>query len=113
MITWAQLEGFPLAQPEVDGQRAPDRGIAALERAQAEGHVDPTWEPQQLLVLLFAIALSWAHGPDPDTATPTRTSSPPVAPRWSRRRHASSNVPDVPIETADRYFARVNWLTSM
>ena len=69
MITWAHLEGFPLDQPEVNAERVPDQAIAALERAQSEGHVDPAWEPQQLLVLLFAIGLGWAHWPDPGTAT--------------------------------------------
>ncbi|MCH9734411.1 MAG: TetR family transcriptional regulator [Actinomycetia bacterium] len=69
MITWAKLEGFPLDEPEVDGERAPDRAIASLQRAQAEGYVDPAWEPRQLLVLLFAIGLGWAYWPDPSAAT--------------------------------------------
>jgi AcrR family transcriptional regulator len=69
MITWAKLEGVPLDIPTVDGERAPDRAIASLERAQAQGHVDPAWEPQQLLVLLFAIGLGWAYWPDPGAAT--------------------------------------------
>jgi AcrR family transcriptional regulator len=64
MITWAQLEGFPLEKPEIDGEL-----IAALELARAQGHVDPAWEPQQLLVLLFAIALGWARWPDPDAVS--------------------------------------------
>ncbi|MGH3968332.1 MAG: TetR/AcrR family transcriptional regulator, partial [Mycobacterium sp.] len=41
MITWAQLEGFSLSKPEVAGDYPPDRAIAELERARAEGHVDP------------------------------------------------------------------------
>ncbi|OBA77013.1 TetR family transcriptional regulator [Mycobacterium sp. 1554424.7] len=69
MITWARLEGFPLDIPEFDEEHPPERAIAALERAQADGHVDPAWDPQQLLVLLFAIALAWAHWPDPAAAT--------------------------------------------
>ena len=40
-----------------------------MEQAQADGHVDPAWEPDQLLVLLFAIGLGWAHWPDPAAAT--------------------------------------------
>jgi AcrR family transcriptional regulator len=69
MITWARLEGFPLDIPEFDEEHPPERAIAALEQAQADGHVDPAWDPQQLLVLLFAIALAWAHWPDPAAAT--------------------------------------------
>jgi AcrR family transcriptional regulator len=69
MITWAQLEGFPLDEPGGDGEQPPEKAIAALEQAQADGHVDPAWEPQQLLVLLFAIGLGWAHWPDPAAAT--------------------------------------------
>jgi AcrR family transcriptional regulator len=69
MITWAQLEGFPLDKPEVDGEHPPEKAIAALRQAQAAGHVDPAWEPAQLVVLLFAIGLSWAHFPDPAAAT--------------------------------------------
>jgi AcrR family transcriptional regulator len=69
MITWAQLEGFPLDEPEGDGEQAPEKAIAALEQAQADGHVDPAWEPRELLVLLFAIGLGWAHWPDPAAAT--------------------------------------------
>jgi TetR/AcrR family transcriptional regulator len=68
MITWAQLEGFWF-EPDVDGQHPPDLAIAALERAQAEGYVDSAWEPQELLVLLFAIGLGWARWPDPAAAT--------------------------------------------
>lgn len=69
MITWARLEGFPLDIPEFDEEHPPERAIAALEQAQADGHVDPAWDPQHLLVLLFAIALAWAHWPDPAAAT--------------------------------------------
>lgn len=69
MITWARLEGFPLDVPEFDEEHPPERAIAALEQAQADGLVDPAWDPQQLLVLLFAIALAWAHWPDPAAAT--------------------------------------------
>lgn len=69
MITWAKLEGFPLDEPTIDGELGPARAIAALERARAQGHVDQAWEPQELLVLLFAIGLGWAQWPDPGAAT--------------------------------------------
>lgn len=66
MITWARLEGFPLDKPEFDGESPPDTAIAALEQARLDGHVDPGWDPNELLVLLFGIGLAWAHWPDPD-----------------------------------------------
>lgn len=69
MITWARLEGFPLDKPEFDGESPPDTAIAALEQARLAGHVDPAWDPSQLLVLLFGIGLAWAHWPDPDATT--------------------------------------------
>lgn len=72
MITWAQLEGFPLDKPEVDGVSPPDQAVAALEQARRDGHVDSSWEPEQLLVLLFGIGLAWAHWPDPAAATTDR-----------------------------------------
>jgi AcrR family transcriptional regulator len=69
MVTWAQLEGFWLRKPEVDGEHPPDLAIAALKRAQAEGYVDSDWDPQQLLILLIAIGLGWARWPDPTNVT--------------------------------------------
>jgi hypothetical protein len=49
--------------------RRPEHGIAAIEAAQAGGHVDPAWQPIDLLVLLFAIGLAWAQLPHPDAVT--------------------------------------------
>lgn len=84
MISWAQLEGFPLDKPEADGEL-----MAALDQARAEGHVDPVWEPEQLLVLLFAIALGWAHWPDPEAAT---TDAGAIARRRSAAVEAAARV---------------------
>lgn len=65
MIDWARLEGFALGAPELDGQPLPAHAIAAIDEAQAAGRVDTAWRPDDLLVLLFAIGLAWAHLPDP------------------------------------------------
>jgi AcrR family transcriptional regulator len=69
MITWAKLEGFTLEEPVVDGQPLPSQGLAAIEAAQASGHVDPAWQPTDLMALLFSIGLAWANSPHPDAAT--------------------------------------------
>jgi AcrR family transcriptional regulator len=69
MISWARLEGVTLDEPHADGQPLPAHGIAAIEAAQAGGHVDPAWQPIDLLVLLFAIGLAWAQLPHPDAVT--------------------------------------------
>lgn len=95
MITWAHLEGFPLDKPEFDGEYPPERAIAEVQRAQAEGHVDSAWDPQQLLVLLFAIGLAWAQWPDPAAAT----TDPQVV---ARRRAAAVEAAARVVRTAER-----------
>lgn len=69
MIDWARLEGFNLGEPFLDGQHIPSQAIADIEDAQAGGHVDPAWQAFDLIVLLFAIGLAWAHLPHPDAVT--------------------------------------------
>jgi AcrR family transcriptional regulator len=66
MITWARLEGFTLDEPQTDGQSIFDQTIADIERAQADGYVDPAWLPIDLITVLFGIGLAWAHAPEPD-----------------------------------------------
>ncbi|OCB11424.1 TetR family transcriptional regulator [Mycolicibacterium porcinum] len=69
MITWAQLEGFSLDEPEAGGAPAHAQAVAAIQAAQADGHVDPAWDPTDLIAMLFGIGLAWAHLPHPDVAT--------------------------------------------
>lgn len=69
MIRWAQLEGFTLGEPTVEGPSPQAQAVAAIEAAQAGGHVDPRWDPAELIVLLFGIGLAWAHIPHPDVIT--------------------------------------------
>jgi AcrR family transcriptional regulator len=69
MITWAKLEGFTLDEPRAGDRPIFSHAIAAIEAAQASGHVDRTWLPMDLLVLLFGVALAWAHMPHPDAVT--------------------------------------------
>jgi AcrR family transcriptional regulator len=70
MITWASLEGFALDPPSIeDRESIAARDIATIEAAQAAGHVDTSWRPMDLLVLLFGVALAWAQSPHPDAVT--------------------------------------------
>ena len=69
MTMWARLEGLILDEPRADGEPIPAQAIAAVEAAQAGGHVDRAWRPVDLLVILFGIALAWAHWPDPQAVT--------------------------------------------
>lgn len=71
MMTWANLEGFAaLDPPPIDDPGSVlARDIASIEAAQAAGHVDASWRPMDLLVLLFGIALAWAQSPHPDAVT--------------------------------------------
>jgi AcrR family transcriptional regulator len=69
MINWAQLEGFMPGEPLADGQPLHEHGIKAIEEAQAAGYVDPAWLPMDLIAMLFAVGLTWAHLPHPDAIT--------------------------------------------
>ena len=67
MITWARLEGLELIPPGVDV--IPTSGADVVSAAQAGGHVDPAWNPEELLVMLFGIGMSWATCPYPRVHT--------------------------------------------
>jgi len=69
MVTWAQLEGLALEEPTAGDEPLPRLAIATIAEAQAEGYVDASWDPQDLLVILFGVALAWAHWPDATAAT--------------------------------------------
>lgn len=70
MITWARLEGIPLGEPELDGRKIRERDVTAIAAAQAAGLVDPDWEPQQLLVVLFGVGMAWATWPEDQPGGP-------------------------------------------
>jgi AcrR family transcriptional regulator len=89
MVAWAHLEGLTLSEPTADGQPLPELAIATIAEAQAAGHVDPSWDPRDLLVTLFGIALAWAHWPDPAAAT---TSPAILAHRRAAAIEAASRV---------------------
>jgi AcrR family transcriptional regulator len=63
MITWARLEGVPLDEPDLGGRKILERDAASIEAAQAAGHIDRRWEPEQLIIVLFGIGMAWAGWP--------------------------------------------------
>lgn len=70
MMTWANLEGLALDPPPIeDRDSIMARDICTIEAAQAAGHIDAVWQPMDLLVLLFGVALAWAQSPHPDAVT--------------------------------------------
>jgi TetR/AcrR family transcriptional regulator len=70
MMTWASLEGLALDPPPAqDRESVAARDIGTIEAAQAAGYVDAAWQPMDLLVLLFGVALAWAQSPHPDAVT--------------------------------------------
>ena len=62
MMDWARLEGSTGVLPATPEWRtgAEARAIAEL---QQQGVIDPVWDPEDLVTMLFSIATSWVHAP--------------------------------------------------
>lgn len=70
MVNWARLEGVSLRPPSDDGEpTVPAKALAAIRAAQNDNYVDPTWSPEELLIVLFGVGLAWAQWPDPRIVT--------------------------------------------
>ncbi|BBX06556.1 TetR family transcriptional regulator [Mycolicibacterium aichiense] len=89
MVSWAHLEGLTLEPPSADGLPLPQLALAAIEEAQTTGHVDASWDPTDLIVVLLGIALAWAHWPDPAADT---TSAEALAGRRAAAVEAAARV---------------------
>jgi AcrR family transcriptional regulator len=66
MVTWAQLEGLRLEAPQLEGRTVSERDVAAIADAQAAGHVDTRWTPEDLLIMLLGVGMAWAQWPERD-----------------------------------------------
>ncbi|MFD3686244.1 TetR family transcriptional regulator [Nocardiopsis sp. NPDC058631] len=65
LMMWGQLELDPTRTPKDDPVReSMAYKIQQLRRAQDEGHLDPAWEPVDVLVLVNQIATAWAGRTD-------------------------------------------------
>ncbi|MER5433670.1 TetR family transcriptional regulator [Streptomyces sp. NPDC002588] len=60
LMMWGQLE-LPAGEPAADDpfQESLRHKIEQLRKAQDAGHLDPTWEPEDILVFVSQLALSW------------------------------------------------------
>ncbi len=63
MLDWARLEEEPnLLPPTPCGRPGPtNEDIIA---AQEQGLIDPSWNPDELMSLLFSLATAWAQSPE-------------------------------------------------
>jgi AcrR family transcriptional regulator len=61
LMMWGQLE-LPAGEPSPDDplQESLRRKIEQLRKAQDGGHLDPAWEPEDILVFVSQLATSWA-----------------------------------------------------
>lgn len=61
LMMWGQLE-LPAgeAPPDDPVRESLRRKIELLRTAQAAGHLDPAWEPEDILVFVSQLATSWA-----------------------------------------------------
>jgi AcrR family transcriptional regulator len=63
MLAWARLDGVALDVPH--SPSSPSAKVEAIRRGQEAGAVDPSWDPQRLLTMLFALAQAWVQSPYP------------------------------------------------
>jgi AcrR family transcriptional regulator len=63
MLAWARLDGVVLDVPH--SETSPSAKVEAIRRGQEAGTIDPSWDPQRLLTMLFALAQAWVQSPYP------------------------------------------------
>ncbi|GAB2530716.1 TetR family transcriptional regulator [Nocardia heshunensis] len=63
LMSWGQLElgGGSAENPAVEIMR---RKTEQLRQAQADGHLDPSWEPVDVLMFVNQLAMTWAGQPE-------------------------------------------------
>lgn len=86
MLTWARLEQESDLLPRSPGHR-PGPRIPDVARAQAAGLVDPGWDPDDLIRLLFSLATAWANSPEGEFSA---AETPETAARARSRRRAAA-----------------------
>ncbi|MFF8772196.1 TetR family transcriptional regulator [Kitasatospora sp. NPDC015120] len=89
LMAWGRLELDPGSTPADDDpiRRTVAHKTRQLRRAQEAGHLDPAWDPLDVLVFVNQIATSWADQPGL-----TATTSPEQAQHLAARRAAIVNA---------------------
>ncbi|WP_331751870.1 TetR family transcriptional regulator (plasmid) [Streptomyces sp. NBC_00723] len=82
LITWGRLElsGSEVAADDPT-QAVIARKIGQLSQAQRAGHLDPAWDPADVLALINQIATTWAAQPELSHAATEHAADPAVAAR--------------------------------
>ncbi|MFE3060441.1 TetR family transcriptional regulator [Nocardia sp. NPDC059239] len=62
LMQWGQLE-FAGDGPDDATRDTMTRKTEQLRRAQRDGHLDPTWDPADILMFVNQLAMSWAGHP--------------------------------------------------
>ncbi|MET0190376.1 MAG: TetR family transcriptional regulator [Pseudonocardia sediminis] len=60
LATWARLERLPAGDLLVDAAEDVAGKLAAIARAQREGHVDPGSEPAEIYSMVIAMSMAWS-----------------------------------------------------
>ena len=63
MLDWARLEEEPNLLPPTPSGR-PGPANEDIVNAQKQGLIDPSWDPDELMTLLFSLATAWAQSPE-------------------------------------------------
>lgn len=70
LMRWGQLELTDVGTDAATRQTM-SRKVEQLRRAQRDGHLDPSWDPLDILMFLNQLAMSWAgHSDFVDTVDP-------------------------------------------
>ncbi|GAA2700548.1 TetR family transcriptional regulator [Actinoplanes palleronii] len=66
LMTWGRMRQCLPGEVALDDpiQRSVGYKIELIREAQRAGHLDPSWEPLDILVFVNQIAMSWADQPD-------------------------------------------------
>ncbi|MFD7846292.1 TetR family transcriptional regulator [Nocardia sp. NPDC059764] len=74
LMRWGQLE-FAGTDPDDATRDTAIRKTAQIRRAQQDGHLDPSWDPLDILMFVNQLAMAWADRLGVDNSAATGTQS--------------------------------------